>query len=403
MLTRQKMYFVFICIISGIIFFSRISSFAQEETQPKTAQGKAVPLESGQVEKAEVGSYVTEKAMPSYNLSLKQIIEEAKKNIKKVDEKIREGEIFKRNQEREIKIRQYFDQGNLLFEQGKLKKARENWDKVLQIINEPEMKDYIQKEEKTAVLQELLQKQQEALKQKEEEAKQKEEELARQKEEQEQERLEKQRQKEEEAKQKAEEKRLAQDKKKKINALYEQGVAYFNNNEFNAAEAQFKEILSIDPEQTKAIGYLETRIPDKIALLQADNAREQERLEKQRQKEEEAKQKEEQAQQMKQQKEEELAKQKAEQEQVKLEKQRQKEEELAKQKQQKEQERLQKQRKEEEQAKQKQQEEQERLSEKQQKEQERLLEKQRKEEERIRQKQQKEQERLEKQRQKEEE
>jgi tetratricopeptide (TPR) repeat protein len=178
MLTKQRLFFPICLILAGqttalwsvsLFFPSKGLLFAQEETHLQSSQIKDLAsLESEQVEKAEFGLEVTEKVMPSYGLSLKEIIEEAKKNIKKVEERMREQEIFKRNQEREIKIRQYFKQGNLLFEQGKLKEANEAYNKVLRIIKEPEMKDYIQKTEKITFEKELIRKQEELARQKQE-------------------------------------------------------------------------------------------------------------------------------------------------------------------------------------------------------------------------------------------
>jgi len=97
-------------------------------------------------------------AEKGYTYSLKQLIEEAKKNIKKIDEELEKREIEKRNREREAKAREYFEKGKSLYKVGKLKEAKQAWQKTLEITKNPEMKDYIKKSEKKAKREELARK-----------------------------------------------------------------------------------------------------------------------------------------------------------------------------------------------------------------------------------------------------
>gem|GEM_PF-4562845 len=55
-------------------------------------------------------------------------------------------------------------------------------------------------------------------------------------------------------------------KKSRIELLYEDALAYFDNGQYKRAEAVFKEILSLDPAQEKARNYLEEIIPEKSAV-----------------------------------------------------------------------------------------------------------------------------------------
>ena len=98
-----------------------------------------------------------EKNMPSYSLSLKQMIEQAKKNIKKVDDEIR----VRGNEE---KAREHFDKGNQLYKSGDLAGAKEEWEKALKLTDDPKMKNYIKRQEKNE--REEMEKQERAAKEK---------------------------------------------------------------------------------------------------------------------------------------------------------------------------------------------------------------------------------------------
>jgi tetratricopeptide (TPR) repeat protein len=78
-----------------------------------------------------------------YTYNLKNLIEVAEKNIKKVDNEIMQVEIRKRNEEREALIVAYFERGNQLYKEGKLKEAKQEWEQAVSISKDPEMKKYI--------------------------------------------------------------------------------------------------------------------------------------------------------------------------------------------------------------------------------------------------------------------
>jgi len=85
-----------------------------------------------------------------YTYNLKNLIDVAEKNIKKVDNEIMQVEIRKRNEEREALIVAYFERGNQLYKEGKLKEAKSEWEKAVSISKNPEMKDYIEKRSRQA-------------------------------------------------------------------------------------------------------------------------------------------------------------------------------------------------------------------------------------------------------------
>ena len=97
-----------------------------------------------------VSQKMTEKEVPSYGYSLKRIIKEAKKNLKKVDGKLKEQEILKEKQEKEELTRQHFDKGNLLYKEGKYEEAKKEWQKALEITKDPEMRSYINQSKRRA-------------------------------------------------------------------------------------------------------------------------------------------------------------------------------------------------------------------------------------------------------------
>ncbi|MBU0693299.1 MAG: tetratricopeptide repeat protein [Candidatus Omnitrophica bacterium] len=99
-------------------------------------------------EKLEINSEIIEKKVPAYTTGLKQLIEEAEKWIKKLDEEIKDAKMFERNRGKEEKVREHYAQAILLYQQGELEKAKKELEKVIEIAKESEMKGYIHWSEK---------------------------------------------------------------------------------------------------------------------------------------------------------------------------------------------------------------------------------------------------------------
>ncbi len=84
-----------------------------------------------------------DKAQSSYVYDLKDLIKKSRENIKNVNGKIKEQAVIKRNQKREEKAREYYEQAQKLAEEGRLDESRQLYEKAVQITEHPEMQYYI--------------------------------------------------------------------------------------------------------------------------------------------------------------------------------------------------------------------------------------------------------------------
>ncbi len=96
------------------------------------------------------------KTEEGYIFNLKDLIKESKSKIEKVDEKIKDQAKLRRNQQREEKAREYYEQAMRLYNEGKYEEAAELWKKAIKITENPEMKDYINESVKKSKRQEEL-------------------------------------------------------------------------------------------------------------------------------------------------------------------------------------------------------------------------------------------------------
>ncbi|MBF0123131.1 MAG: tetratricopeptide repeat protein, partial [Candidatus Omnitrophica bacterium] len=78
---------------------------------------------------------------------LKSLIRKSKENIRNVNDKIKEQAVRERNQQREQKAHEYYEQGQKLTEEGRLDDARAYYEQAIKITEHPEMKDYIKESE----------------------------------------------------------------------------------------------------------------------------------------------------------------------------------------------------------------------------------------------------------------
>ena len=114
--------------------------------------------EEGPVEELQ---FPTKPKAQGYTYNLKHLLEQAEKNIQKVEEEIKQVEIRKRNKERETRAIEHFENGNQLYQEGKLKEAREQWEKTLKLSKDPGMKGYIKEAGKRAKEHELARRKEE--------------------------------------------------------------------------------------------------------------------------------------------------------------------------------------------------------------------------------------------------
>lgn len=129
--------FSFSIIIAAL---SPVYAFAQGVETVQTQKQPAV-------EEIVIPAEEVEKALPRYSMNLKRLLEEAKRNITKVDEEILRRKLVERNRGREAEINEHFDRGNRLYEEGRLEEAKVEWQKTLEISKHPEMKEYIRRAE----------------------------------------------------------------------------------------------------------------------------------------------------------------------------------------------------------------------------------------------------------------
>lgn len=92
-------------------------------------------------------------APSSYVYDLKNLIKRSRKNIDRVNDKIKEQAVYKRNLKREEKAREYYQKGAELEAEGRLDVAREYYEKAVRITEHPEMRDYIRESERRFKLQ----------------------------------------------------------------------------------------------------------------------------------------------------------------------------------------------------------------------------------------------------------
>jgi tetratricopeptide (TPR) repeat protein len=111
-----------------------ITSFLSDSPAQEASDGRA---------KATVQKDTIEKETPSLSLSLKQIMEQAEKNIQKVND-----ELTARRKEQEAK--ESFDEGTRLYQAGDIEGAKKSWQKALDISKDPSMRAHIKKVEKEA-------------------------------------------------------------------------------------------------------------------------------------------------------------------------------------------------------------------------------------------------------------
>ena len=129
---QNRLAFLIVCVV---IFLAFAEAHAQS-----TVDGQPSVLKE-------------DKGQSNYVYDLKLLIKKSKDNIKGVNEKIKEQAVIKRNQQREQKAREYYEQALKLQGEGRLEEARQLFDKAIRITEHPEMKYYIKESERRSKLQ----------------------------------------------------------------------------------------------------------------------------------------------------------------------------------------------------------------------------------------------------------
>ena len=238
------------CLIMGMFLLLQVSSFAQEPGRPMS-NVKEETSDKQEQDSSKEAQYRKTPEMKGYTYNIKRLLEEIEENLQKVDGEIEETEVRKRNEEREAKVLEHFERGNILYKEGKLKEAKKEWRKALKISKDSEMKDYIKESEKRLKKQELARKKEE-----------------------------KERQRRLEAERKEKERRL----NKQAKVFYDQALSLYKSKNYDQARVKFEQAAQVVAHYAKTDYYLR-RIPEDIQ-------REKERLEKERQKQLELEEKE---------------------------------------------------------------------------------------------------------------
>ena len=119
---------------TGVFLLGRIILFALE------------PESNEQRKYAQRVYFQHKPVIKGYTCNMKQLIEQTKKNLEKVNQKLEERECDRRdNEDREQEIREHIGIGNILYEGGRLKEAREEWEMALGLAEDPETKAYIKR------------------------------------------------------------------------------------------------------------------------------------------------------------------------------------------------------------------------------------------------------------------
>lgn len=148
---KKKYLVIFILSFVASVFLFLTPSFSAEEAKtnpPAEAQpANPEPVKPEGVTTAPPQITVPPKEisqlMPAQHLNLKQLIEEAQKNIKKVDAELEKQKVFEQNRKKELEARRHFEKGNKLFKQGKLLDAKKEWAQTLDMTQDKDFKGYM--------------------------------------------------------------------------------------------------------------------------------------------------------------------------------------------------------------------------------------------------------------------
>jgi len=276
----------FILILAFFVFFAsdapgQEEKPAQEPASQETTEEKPAQ-ETSETETITVDDKEIDKKIPSYNYSLKQLMDKAKENIRKAEKAIKDREVLKRNKEREEKARVHFEKANALYEEGKYEEAIQEWKQALKITENKELADYIRKEEERVKKERRLREQR-----KQEEAQRKrEEQLARER-----------KQREKEIAKQRREKEKRERLQRQAAPLYKEAITLYKAKDYEKALEKFKEVQAILPSYGSTTRYIE---------------REKQRLEEVKRKQEEARRRQEETRRREQEKQAEQARQEKE-------------------------------------------------------------------------------------------
>lgn len=135
-------FFIYLFLLSANPCFADkpVSGLDKEPSVDAAASAISVDAPSTTVAEKET---LPPEGTSSYVYDLKKLIIKSRENIKRVNEKIKDQSVIKRNQKREERAREYYEHGLKLQEDGKFDEAREYFEKAIRITEHPEMVKYI--------------------------------------------------------------------------------------------------------------------------------------------------------------------------------------------------------------------------------------------------------------------
>ena len=128
-----------------IILFLIIStnSYSSDSTSEEPLNADVLALLSSTAQSNDGESFRDIKEKEGFIVDIRKLIKKAKSKIQKVNVKLEGQAQYRRNIQREEKLREYYSKAMRLYDEGKYSEAQELWEKSIMISEHPEMKDYL--------------------------------------------------------------------------------------------------------------------------------------------------------------------------------------------------------------------------------------------------------------------
>lgn len=223
------------------------STAKQTPAGPETSPSGITPKAADQSPAAPDTMPVLPETQTGYVYDLKKLIIKSRENIKRVNEKIKDQAVIKRNQKREERAREYYQRGLQLTQEGKLDEAREYFEKAIRITEHPEMTRYIQQSESRLKAQDAALKREERDQVRQQEAQ-------------------------------------AQTRQQEAQQAYEEAVRFYREKKFREAKDAFEHVEELAPDYKAVRSYL--RVVDQDIIAAETLAQKAQRVEVDRQQKE---------------------------------------------------------------------------------------------------------------------
>ncbi len=197
------------------------------------------------------------------DLGPRAVIAQVGKNVEIVDEEFDKQGVEERNRQREVEARSYFEEGKVLYKEGKLKEANQAWQKALEIsegLELPELKSCIADSVEEIKEQERIQNKEWHAEETESVIEQREEEYQAAK----SKKVIKVEQREKEGLEKELLRQAEIARKKETRSHYQKALSYYRAQNYDIAIQEFSKVLELDPGHKSSQRYLNSKIPARI-------------------------------------------------------------------------------------------------------------------------------------------